>query len=397
MFRIIASIVMVAALFAGLPARAADDKDAPTRAILVDTSNGNVLHAVSPDAIFPPGNLAKLMTMAVIADAITENRISRQTPYRVSERAWRTGGAPSRNTTMFAKLGSIIAVGDLLLGMAVVQANDAAIVLAEGFAGSEDNFVLSMNAYADRIGLRDTRYGNASGLPGPPAQTTARDTARLMRHLIERYPDFYKMFAANEVNWSDIFQLNKNPYLANPAGTDGGTTGFAEGFGHTSVVSTMRDGRRLIAVLGGMPTIDARDKATRDLLELGFTGFVERQLFAAGTPIVRVRVFGGRETHVPLVATDSIRISVPRAVEGKIVAKVEYEGPLQAPLGRGDRVAMLRIWRDGQLQREVPLQAGEDVAKGGLMRRASDGVRELTMETVRSVASTAFRTLIPGG
>jgi D-alanyl-D-alanine carboxypeptidase (penicillin-binding protein 5/6) len=381
------SLCLLALLAASLPAFGASAAEEPveaSRAIMVDTGNGNVLHAVAPDATFPPGNLAKLMTMAVIFEAIAENRISGQTPYKVSERAWRTGGAPSRNTTMFAKLGSSIAVWDLLRGTAIVQANDAAIVLAEGFSVSEDNFVLLMNAMADRIGLKDTRYANATGLPAPGQTTTARDTARLVRHLIDRYPEFYKLFSESEINWSDIFQRNKNPYLGSPAGTDGGTVGFVDGFGHIAVASSVRNGRRLVAVLGGLPNPDARDQAMRELLELGFTGFVERELFASGAPITEARVFGGKDTHVTLVAPESVRIAVPREAVGKIVAKVSYDGPLRAPLRRGAAIATLRVWRDGQLQREVPLQAAEDIDLGGLVRRASDGVRELAIGAVRS-------------
>jgi D-alanyl-D-alanine carboxypeptidase (penicillin-binding protein 5/6) len=378
-----------AALVAALPVCAAEEKVEPTRAILVDASNGNVLHAVAPDATFPPGNLAKLMTLAVIGDAVGASRISGQTPYLVSERAWRTGGAPSRNTTMFAKLKSYVSVNDLMRGMAVVQANDAAIVLAEGFAGSEDNFVLQMNAYADRIGLKDTRYVNATGLPAPNQTTTARDTVRLLRHLIEKQPDIYKLLSAESIDWSDIFQRNKNPYLSDPKGTDGGFVGAAQDFGHFSALSTVRDGRRLIAMVGGLPNADSRDTVTRQLLELGFNGFIERQIFAGDAPITTVRVFGGEATHVALYAPDAIKIAVPRAVEGKVVARVVYDGPLTAPLRQGETVATLRVWRDGQLQREVPLHTREDIPVGGLVRRATDSVREL--------AISAFRSLVPGG
>lgn len=370
---------------ASVPVRASEEKIEPTRAILVDATSGNVLHAVAPDATFPPGNLAKLMTMAVIGNAIASNRISGQTPYLVSERAWRTGGAPSRNTTMFAKVKSQIAVDDLLRGIATVQANDAAIVLAEGFAGSEDNFVVQMNAFADKIGLKDTRYVNSTGLPAPSQTTTARDTVRLMRYLAEKQPETYKLLSSESIDWSNIFQRNKNPYLSDPKGTDGGFIGAVQDLGHFATLSTIRDGRRLFAMVGGLPDTDARDKTARQLLELGFNGFIERQIFAADDAITQVRVFGAETPYVDLYAPEAVKIAVPRAVQGQVIARVVYEGPLKAPLSQGQTVATLRVWRDGQLQREVPLSIRQEVRQGGLVRRASDSVRELAIGAFRSL------------
>ena len=367
---------------------AEDDAVEAGRAILIDAQNGTVLYAKAPDATFAPGNAAKLMTLAVVFAGIDHNYAADETLYRVSEHAWRRGGAPSRNTTMFLQLNSDVAVGDLLRGVATVQANDASIALAEGFAGSEENFTQQMNALAAEIGLRDTRFVNATGLPAPGQATTVRDIARLVRHLVMQHGERYPLFNEAEITWSGIRQVNKNPYRTALPGVDGLATAFSDDGGHISIVSAVRDGRRLIGVLADLPSPEARDRATRDLMNLGFTGFVERQLFDSGETVTTARVFGGATSHVALVTPGPVRVALPRDSDGRITARVVYTGPLTAPVRKGAIVARLLIRRDGVAVHDLPLEAGDDVAEGGLVRRATDGVRELAVSTVLS--------LIPG-
>lgn len=380
---------VLCAILMAAHAHAEQDED-NSRAILLDAFTGNVLYAKAPDAAFPPGNIAKLMTMAILFDAISTSKISGQTPYTVSEYAWRTGGAPSRRTTMFARIGETIPVMDLLRGAATVQGNDACIILAEGFSGSEPNFVQVMNARADEIGLQDTRFSNATGLPSPGQMTTVRDAAKLARHIIDQYGDLYPLFREEAINWSNIYQRNKNPYLGNIEGVDGMTTGFLEETGHMAVATAQREERRFIAVVAGMESAAARDRMVRELLELGFTGFIERELFLPGQTVAEVRVHGGAQSYVALTALEPVRIALPRDGPGAVVARVIYDGPLIAPLAKGQVVARLQLSRDGQIQRELPLVTVSAVASGGLMARARDGALELAREAVFGTARTLF-------
>jgi D-alanyl-D-alanine carboxypeptidase (penicillin-binding protein 5/6) len=355
------------------------------QAILYDTANDAVLFAKDADTPFPPASLAKLMTLGVAFDEMKRGWISPATPYRVSEHAWRTGGGPARTTSMFAKLNTDVPAQDLIRGVAIVSGSDAAIALAEGMAKTEGDFAERMNALGKEIGLTNSTFVNATGLPAPGQQTTVRDLSRIATYLAVRHPDFYKVFSEPFLDWNRIKQTNRNPLFGQYDGVDGLMIGSVAEQGHMIAVSALRNGKRLVAVLAGLPDDAVRVKAAKALLDLGFNGYIERELFLPNAKIADAQVFGGTSRSVRLVSPDLVRLPVPKDGDSRLTARAVYRGPVTAPVARGDRIGTLRIWRDGLLQREVPLVADEDVAEGTLLRRAFDATYELAAGAVNLV------------
>jgi D-alanyl-D-alanine carboxypeptidase (penicillin-binding protein 5/6) len=367
------------------PAKPAAPTDAPI-AYLYDVTNGATLYAKQADLPSAPASMATLMTIELVFKAIAEDRLKRDQTFHISEDAWRRGGAPSRSSTMFAKLNSDVQVSDLLRGVIVQSGNDAAITLAVGLAGSEQAFAGQMNQRARELGLTRSTFRNATGQPDPEQKMTARDIARLSAHLIEAYPDQYKIFAEPEFTWSKITQRNRNPLLADYQGADGLKTGFTEESGYGLAGSVTRDGRRLIVVLNGLETAKDRAEQARKLLDWGFTAFEQRRLFEEKDVVAEARVFGGASLHVPLMAERPVDLLTPKGDDARVVARVSYEGPVSAPVAKGARIGVLRVWRGETLTIETPLVAAADVAVGDLPRRALDGALELVSGFVGKVA-----------
>lgn len=366
-------------------AAAADAEDFAAEAkhaFLYDADQDAVLYAKSADTSFAPASLAKLMNLAVVFREIKAGRLSPDEGVPITEYAWRNGGGPARVSAMFAEVNSRVAVRDLISGVAVAVGNDAAIALSEAVSGSEKAFAEEMNRESAAIGLSGSSFVNATGLPQPGQRTTARDLGKLAHHLADTYPDLYRAFSEPELNWNRIRQRNRNPLIASFAGADGLLVGSTEGWGHIIVGSAVREGKRLIVVLAGLPTADARGEVARAMLDWGFTGFVQRDLFAAGQGIADASVFGGVTSSVAVAPREAVRIPVPREGSSKIEAQVVYRGPLRAPIARGDELARLKVWRDGILQKEVALVATDDVAQGALWQRALDATYELGVAAV---------------
>lgn len=357
-------------------AKPAAPTDAPI-AFLYDVTSSATLFAKQADLPSPPASMATLMTLELVFKAMAEGRLNREQTFKITEDAWRRGGAPSRSSTMFAKLNSEVPVSDLLRGVIVQSGNDAAITLAQGLAGSEPAFADQMNQRARELGLSRSTFKNATGQPDPAQLMTARDTARLAEHLIEAYPEQYKIFAEPEFTWSKITQRNRNPLLADYAGADGLKTGYTEASGYGLVGSVIRDGRRLIIVLNGLETAKQRAEQARKLLDWGFSAFEQRRLFEANDEVAEARVFGGASLHVPLVAGRAVDLLTPKGDDARVVARATYDGPILAPVAKGVRIGTLRVWRGDTLTVEQPLYAGADIPLGDLGRRALDGALEL--------------------
>jgi D-alanyl-D-alanine carboxypeptidase (penicillin-binding protein 5/6) len=381
----LAGLLALGPAFAKEPAKPAAPTDAPI-AFLYDETAGSVLFAKQADLPSPPASMATLMTLELVFKALAEGRLKREQTFRISEDAWRRGGAPSRSSTMFAKLNSEVSVADLLRGVIVQSGNDAAITLAVGLAGSEEAFAGQMNQRAKELGLARSAFRNATGQPDPEQKMTARDTARLAAHLIEAYPEQYRIFAEPEFTWSKITQRNRNPLLADYQGADGLKTGYTEDSGFGLVGSAVRDGRRLIIVLNGLESAKDRAEQARKLLDWGFSAFEQRRLFAEGDAVAEARVFGGASLHVPLVADRAIDLLTPKGDDARVAARVDYAGPISAPIVKGTRIGTLKVWRGETLTIETPLVAGADVPVGDLPRRAFDGAMELVSGWVGQIA-----------
>jgi D-alanyl-D-alanine carboxypeptidase (penicillin-binding protein 5/6) len=362
------------------------DGDAPT-AILIEASSGSVLFEKNADELRAPSSMMKLMTAEVVFNAIKKGEIKLNDEYRVSENAWRKGGAPSGGSTMFAAIHSKISVNDLLHGAIIQSGNDACIVLAEAMAGNERTFAMeNMTKRARELGLEKSTFGNSNGLPDPANKMTVRELAKLARHLILTYPDLYKLFGEREYTWNKIRQQNRNPLLTALEGADGLKTGYTKEGGYGMVGSAVQNGLRLIVVINGIEDPDDRASEARKMLEWGFRNFEARTLFAPRQLVGYAKVFGGESRSVKLASPEPIKVMVPKNGSDKLIARVVYSGPVRAPVEPGQRVGVVRVWRGQNVAMEAPVYAAEPVARGSTMRRAIDGASELVIGMFRAGA-----------
>ena len=368
------------------PARKDEPPISAPHAILIDAENGGVLFERDPDKLIYPASLSKLMTAEYVFHELRQGRIKLTDEYPVSEYAWRTGGAPSRTSTMFAELHSRISVDDLLHGMIIQSANDACIVLAEALAGSEGEFAVKLTQRARAIGLQKSTFANSNGLPNPGTQVTTRELGILARHIIVNYPEFYKIYAKRDFLWNKIRQPNRNPLLAMEIGADGMKTGFTTEAGYGLVGSAVQNDLRLIVVVNGLKTAKERAEEAKKLLEWGFRTFERRVLFAQGQTIGSAKVYGGADGSVPLVADGEVRVMMPKAGGDRLIARIVYNGPVPAPVAQGTPIGQLKVWRNENVILQMPLKAAEPVAKGTLSQRALDAVSETMIGLFRAGA-----------
>jgi D-alanyl-D-alanine carboxypeptidase (penicillin-binding protein 5/6) len=348
-------------------------------AILVDFETDSVLYQHEADSPMPPASMAKLMTMAVVFDSLETGRLSLDDEFLVSENAWRSGGANSGGSTMFAALNSSIRLEDLMRGIIIQSGNDACIIVAEGIAGTEATFADIMNEQARKIGLSGSHFTNSTGLPDPNQHVTARDLARLADYIITNYPEYYAIYSEPEFTWNKIKQSNRNPLLGMNIGADGMKTGFTEESGYGLVGSAVRNGQRLIVVINGTKSDKERAEEARKLLDWGFRAFERINLFGNGEVIAEARVFHGEAGGVELVSKGPVDVLLPRGFGDQMRGRVVYQGPVAAPIEQGQEIGTLQITVNDQLLREAKVYAAEGVGEGGIKQRAIDGLQELLL------------------
>lgn len=353
------------------------------QAFMIDAETGTVLFAKDADKLMPPASMAKLMTMEVVFNAIKSGRMGLEDTFVVSENAWRKGGAPSGTSTMFAKLKSSIRVEDLIQGITVQAANDGCMVLAEGMAGSEENFAAQMTERARQIGLQKSTFVNSTGLPADGQQTTVRELAQLALHLWRDYPDLYRYYSQADFTWNKIAQRNRNPLLAMGIGADGLAVGMSEASGFGIVGSVSHDGKRVIAAMSGLASDRERSEEARKLLDWGIRSFEKTEIFAKDEVVGEAQVFGGAKSGVALKAKGPVDIFLPITNRDKLTAKIVYNGPVAAPIEEGQPVGALRVWIGDTLSQETPLFAAESVGVGTLPQRALDAAKELAVGWLR--------------
>jgi D-alanyl-D-alanine carboxypeptidase (penicillin-binding protein 5/6) len=363
------------------------DGDAPT-AILTEASSGAVLFEKNADELRAPSSMMKLMTAEVVFHAVKEGTVKLSDEYRISENAWRRGGAPAGGSTMFAVLNSKISIDDLLHGAIIQSGNDACIALAEGMAGNERIFAADfMTKRARELGLTKSTFGNSNGLPDPANKMTVRELAKLARYVILTYPDFYKLFGEKEFTWNKIRQQNRNPLLNSLEGADGLKTGYTKEGGYGMVGSAAQNGIRLIVVVNGLEDPDDRASEAKKMLEWGFRNFEVRTLIAADQTIGYAKVFGGASRSVKLTSPEPIKVMVPKnGGSERLIARIVYNGPVRAPIQPGQPVGVVRVWRGANIAVEQPVYAGESIGTGSTIRRAVDGASELVIGMFRAGA-----------
>jgi D-alanyl-D-alanine carboxypeptidase (penicillin-binding protein 5/6) len=303
----------------GVSAQAATGIDTQARnAIVVDFETNATLLDKGADQRMPPASMSKIMTAYVVYDALKKGKLSLEDMLPVSERAWRTGGSKT-----FVPYPGRVKVEDMIRGMIVQSGNDACIVLAEGIAGSEAAFVQMMNDKAKEIGLEHSHFANVSGLPDPDEYVTARDLALLARRLITDFPEYYHYDAEKEFTFNGIKQGNRNPLLYKDLGADGMKTGHTDEAGYSLTGSAIRDGRRIIMVLGGLPSGKARAQESERLLEWAFREFNDYRLFKAGETVDQADVWLGEQAKVPVATQKDVVVTLPHGKGSIVRAGVE--------------------------------------------------------------------------
>jgi serine-type D-Ala-D-Ala carboxypeptidase (penicillin-binding protein 5/6) len=355
--------------------------------ILIEAQSDSVLFEQNADQPVEPASLAKLMTLEYVFNEIAHGRLKLDDQFTISENTWRKGGAPSHGSTMFAAIHSQISLGDLIQGIIVDSANDACMAIAEKLAGGEAAFGDMLTKRAREIGLMHSTFTNSTGYSDPGLRVTVRDLAELSRHLIQAYPQFYSDFAQHDFTWNKIHQDNRNPLLGMGIGADGLKTGETPQAGYGLAGSSVQDDERLIVVFTGAKSDKERADEARKLLDWGFHTFQSRILFSAGRPIGSAKVFGGNRGYVPLVAGGPVRVMVPRDGDADLSARIDYTGPVPAPVSKGQTIGTLKVWRGEDLALEAPLEAAEDVGKGSMSQRAMDGAAELIIGLFRAGVS----------
>jgi len=374
---IIASAGCLAQSAGSAPAAQSVFETKAKHAILMNADANLVLYEKEADELVPPASMSSLMTLAVVFRELKAGHIKLEDQFKVSEHAWRTGGAPAGSSAMFAPLNSMVSVSDLIQGVTVQSGNDAAIILAEGIGGTEEAFAQQMNDYAKEIGLTKSHFVNSTGLPAEGHVMTARELAMLARFLIYTYPEYYHFFGQRDFTFNNKHTFNnRNPLIFAPdLGVDGLKTGYIEEAGYGLVASAKRGEQRLILVVNGLNTKQEREGEPRRLIEWGFKSFKPFRLFDEGQKVSDALVWGGTQHYVPLVGDGNINIILPATASGKVSASIVYQGPIKAPIRKGDRVAMLRITSsESSATNEIPLYAADDVAASNFLMRGLDSL-----------------------
>ena len=326
------------------------------QAILVDYDTGMVLFEKNAREQMPTSSMSKVITAYAVFDALKDERLTLDGELRVSEKAWRKGGSK-----MFVEVNDLVTVDDLLKGVIVQSGNDATIVLAEGIAGTEEAFADVLNMIAEKLGMKNSHFMNASGWPDPEHYSTAYDLSLLARALIQNHPEYYDYYAIREFTYNNIKQRNRNPLIYRNIGADGIKTGHTEVGGYGLMASGVRDGRRVLLVVNGLADEKARAQEGGRLLEWGLKAFENVTLFTAGETVAEATVTFGKEESVPLVLEKPLIVTMPFALRNDLDVNVVYRGPLKAPIKAGQEIGYVEVKVPRGETLQVPLKAGVDV------------------------------------
>lgn len=360
-----------------LPVRAASYQSAAPIAYMLDMSSGAVLFDKNSQKRIAPASMTKMMTAYVVFDRLKKGELSLEDQFTIrQETAEKWSG---RGSTMFLRGGQKVSVENLLHGLITVSGNDAAIALADGISGSEVEFIAVMNETAREIGLDSSRFGTANGWPDEGRTlVTARDLAILAQRTMADFPDYYRQFyASKSFTWNGVTQIDRNPLLGKVAGADGLKTGHTNEAGYCLTGSALQNGRRIVMVVAGLPSYDSRISEAIKFMEWGFEAWKAQPLFEKGAQIGSAKVQMGEVGLVGLVAPQDISATLPKNASRAFKLSIRYNGPLKAPLKKGQRVAMLVAQMPGGGEQVTPLLAANDVEEAGFFGRAWNGLKSL--------------------
>ncbi|MBV7561554.1 D-alanyl-D-alanine carboxypeptidase family protein [Pseudomonas sp. sia0905] len=343
--------------------------------VLMDGASGNILVENNGDERLPPASLTKLMTAYIATLEIRNGKISEQDKVTISEHAWRTGGAASGGSTMFLPVNSQATVGELLHGVIIQSGNDASIAIAEHIAGSEDAFADMMNATAERLGMKNSHFMNATGLPNPEHYSSAHDMAILARAIINEDAEHYAIYSQKEFLWNNIKQPNRNLLLWRDRTVDGLKTGHTQEAGFCLVASAVRDGARMITSVFGTDSESARAAETQKLLTYGFRFFETRTFYQKGTELAQAPVWKGQASQVKAGLAQDLTLTLPKGQLEKLQASMTLNQQITAPIAKGDVIGKVEVKMGDQVVHSADLVALEAVEEGGFFRQLWDSIR----------------------
>ena len=370
MFKKIILFIAINLFISGL---ASADLDVKARtAILQDYHSGEILYEKDADASIYPASMTKIMTAIIAFDLIKSGDLSLNEKFLISEKAWRL--STSGYSSMFIMVGDNVSVENLLKGIIIASGNDACIALAEGIAGTEEEFAILMTAKANEIGMENTNFANSSGINHPDNYSTVRDILIMSNYLIKEHPKYYKMFSGKEFTWDrtggdPITQGNRNPLLYKNLGADGIKTGYLAVEKYSLASSIIRNGRRLISVGSGFNTKNSRSRESSKLLTYGLTNYDLVNIAKSGKSFQKVDVWLGKEDTVSVYTNQDIYKTIKKAKKKLLKVSIKYEGPIMAPINKDKKVGILKVVYDDEIVGEYDLLAAKEVKKVNFMSR----------------------------
>ena len=383
MKKLLFSAALISFAITPLAASAPSYDSAAPIAYMQDLSSGAVLFDKDGDRRIPPASMAKMMTAHVAFLLIRKGELKLDQKFTVKPETWEKWHGPQAGSTMFLSPGEQVSVENLLHGIVTLSGNDACVVLAEGIAGTEEAFTDLMNKEAKRLGMTNSHFGTSNGWPDEGrTYVTARDLVTLAKATIEETPNLYKQFYdtpsftwGKTMSGDPITQANRNPILGKIAGADGLKTGHTEEAGYGFTGSAIQDGRRLVMVVAGLGSFNGRISESVRFMDWGFKAWKAKRLFQQGETVETAEVQMGSKNIVPLVAPRDLAVTLPRTATGSISAKVVYNGPIKAPITKGDQIAQLIISTNDTGPQVLPLVAGESVGEAGIVGRLWNGLK----------------------
>ncbi|MDC0248175.1 D-alanyl-D-alanine carboxypeptidase [Pelagibacteraceae bacterium] len=340
--------------------------------IVQDHLSGEILYEKDADSVIYPASMTKIMTTIVAFDLLKKGETSLDEKITISEKAWRMSQAGY--SSMFIMLNDQVTVEDLLKGIIIVSGNDACVALAEGLAGSEEDFVIMMNEKVAELGLENTNFNNSSGISDPDNYSTVRDILKISEYLIKNYPEYYSYYKETEFTWDrtggdPIKQGNRNPLLYKNIGVDGIKTGFLTVEKYSLASSILVGERRITAVASGFDNKNSRSRDSAKILSWGLRTFDTIQVTKKNEPFLKLKVWLGKKEHVDVVTYESVYLTVPKRKKKNVKAVIEYNNNLSAPIKKGDKIGILNVFIKGELKKEIDVFSNEDIKRANIFSR----------------------------
>lgn len=373
--RLFISTVLVSGMVLGMASAVQAIETKAKNLILMDYDTGQYLYAKDAEKMIPPASMSKLMTVYMIFEKLKDGSLSLDDTFTVSENAWRKGGAASGSSTMFLNIGEKVRVGDLIQGIIIQSGNDACIVAAENISGSEEDFARAMTDKAQKLGLHNSSFANATGWPHPDQKMSVEDLAKLARIIIKDFPEYYYLFSERNYTHNNIRQGNRNPLLYSMPEADGLKTGHTEEAGFCLAGSAKRGDRRLISIMSGLASNKERSEEAEKIMNWGFREFDNYKILKQGQKVAELPVWFGTEKNADLLVNEDVLRTIKKNKASKVKMTAVYDKPVKAPVKQGDKLGFVRVEVPGAETVEVPLIANKDIKKLGWFGKIGENIK----------------------